>query len=218
MSNQNQLARSHPRLLIAATAGLAIALFLPGSWNFITRTLTGWNVAVWAYLLLMGWLMARASQARVRKIAEQEDNSGVMVLAMLSAGATLSLVAIVFELSSAKGLGPDLRLFHYVFTGVTVLSSWLLLAMIYTFHYARLFYRSPESQRSLRFPDDEKNPDYWDFLYFSMTIAVAAQTSDISVMSGAMRKAVLAQSVMSFLFNAAIVGMSINIAAGMVGS
>lgn len=53
---------------------------------------------------------------------------------------------------------------------------------------------------------------------FSMTIAVAAQTSDISVKSGAMRKAVLAQSVMSFLFNAAIVGMSINIAAGMVGS
>ena len=51
-----------------------------------------------------------------------------------------------------------------------------------------------------------------------MTIAVAAQTSDISVMSGAMRKAVLAQSVMSFLFNAAIIGMSINIAAGMVGS
>jgi uncharacterized membrane protein len=218
MSNRNQLARSHPRLLIALITGLAIAFFLPRSWNLITRTLTGWNIAVWAYLLLMGWLMARASQARVRKIAEQEDNNGVSVLVILSAAAVLSLVAIIFELSSAKGLAADVRLFHYVFTAVTVLSSWLLLAVIYTFHYARLYYRSPSDKRSLRFPDDEQNPDYWDFLYFSLTIAVAAQTSDISVMSRTMRKAVMAQSVISFVFNAAIIGMSINIAAGMVGS
>jgi len=218
MLNKNQLARSHPRLFVALITGLAIAFLLPRSWNLITRTLTGWNIAVWAYLLLMGWLMARASQARVRKIAEQEDNNGVSVLVILSAAAVLSLVAIIFELSSAKGLAADLRLFHYVFTAVTVLSSWLLLAVIYTFHYARLYYRSPADRRSLRFPDDEQNPDYWDFLYFSLTIAVAAQTSDISVMSRTMRKAVMAQSVISFIFNAAIIGMSINIAAGMVGS
>jgi uncharacterized membrane protein len=142
----------------------------------------------------------------------------VSVLVILSAAAVLSLVAIIFELSSAKGLAADVRLFHYVFTAVTVLSSWLLLAVIYTFHYARLYYRSPSDKRSLRFPDDEQNPDYWDFLYFSLTIAVAAQTSDISVMSRTMRKAVMAQSVISFVFNAAIIGMSINIAAGMVGS
>jgi uncharacterized membrane protein len=37
-------------------------------------------------------------------------------------------------------------------------------------------------------------------------------------MSHALRKAVLAQSVLSFLFNAAIIGLSINIAAGLVGS
>ena len=37
--------------------------------------------------------------------------------------------------------------------------------------------------RALGFPDKETNPDYWDFLYFSFTIAVAAQTSDIAVLS-----------------------------------
>lgn len=219
MSNRKQLAKNHPRLMFAFAAGVALALFLPSSWNLVTRTLTGWNAAVWAYLLLMGWLMARASHAKtVRSIAEQEDNSGVTVLAMLSMGATLSLVAIVYELSSAKATTPDLRVFDSVFTAVTVLSSWLLLAMIFTLHYARLFYRSSEEKRALRFPDDEKNPDYWDFAYFSFTIAVAVQTSDISVMSGTMRKVVLAQSVISFIFNAAIIGLSINIAAGIVGS
>jgi len=33
-----------------------------------------------------------------------------------------------------------------------------------------------------------------------------------------MRKAVLSQSVLGFLFNAAIIGMSINVAAGLIGS
>jgi uncharacterized membrane protein len=37
------------------------------------------------------------------------------------------------------------------------------------------------------------------------------------VMSRELRKVVLAQSVLSFLFNVAIVGLSINIAAGLLG-
>jgi uncharacterized membrane protein len=45
---------------------------------------------------------------------------------------------------------------------------------------------------------------------------VAVQTSDITVLSRSMRKAVLAQSVLSFFFNAAILGLSINIAASAV--
>jgi len=55
-------------------------------------------------------------------------------------------------------------------------------------------------------------------LYFSYTIAVAAQTSDVSVMSRSMRKIVLAQSILSFFFNLAILGLSINIAASLVGN
>jgi uncharacterized membrane protein len=151
-------------------------------------------------------------------MAEQEDNSGLLVLVTLSVAATLSLAAIVLELASAKNLSGSGRTFHYVFTGVTVLGSWLLVATSYTFHYANLFYRSPPEKRALRFPDGEQNPDYWDFLYVSFTIAVAAQTSDVCIMSRAMRKAVMAQSILSFLFNAAIIGMSINIAAGLLGS
>jgi uncharacterized membrane protein len=61
-------------------------------------------------------------------------------------------------------------------------------------------------------------PGYWDFLYFSFTIGVAAQTADVSVMRTPARKIVLAQSVLSFIFNAAIIGMAINIAAGGIGA
>jgi uncharacterized membrane protein len=219
MKTKKQLAKNHPRLMLALIAGAVLAMFLPDSWSMVTRTLTGWNIGVWTYLLLIGWVMVSTSHSQtVRQFAEREDNSAMTVLVMLSGAAALSLVAIVYELSSAKTAAPEARLFDAVFTAITVSSSWLLLAVIFTLHYARLFYRSPGEKRALKFPDDETNPDYWDFAYFSFTIAVAVQTSDVAVMSRTMRKAVLAQSVMSFVFNAAIIGLSINIAASLVGS
>ncbi len=182
------------------------------------RALTAWNAGVWFYLLSITWVMVRANHAKVRRMAEQEDSSAVAVLAMLSIAAIISIAAIVQVLATAKDLPFSDRLGHYAFTGITILGSWLFVGMLFTFHYAHMFYRSPAGMRALTFPDKEPNPDYWDFLYFSFTIAVAAQTSDVIVMSRSMRKVVLAQSILSFLFNVAILGLSINIAAGLVGT
>lgn len=219
MPKIHPLEHSRKRLMASMVfISLVVGLLTPDAWQVVTRVLTGWNVAVWANLLQMGWLMTTASHKHVQAIAEREDNNTVTVLTILSIAAVLSLVAIALELTSARGLPDTVKWLHYLFTAVTVIGSWLLVAAIYTFHYARLFYRSPVGQRALRFPEGELNPDYWDFLYFSFTIAVAAQTSDVTVMSRSMRKAVLAQSVLSFVFNAAIIGMSINLAAGLIGS
>jgi uncharacterized membrane protein len=214
----HQFVRTRPRLATAIGAGVIVGLALPLQWNPVTRALIGWNVTVWFYLCLMGWLMMRASHARVRTIAEQEDRGAVVILAVMSIAAIGSLAAIILELSTVKSLTLSRRLVHYAFTGSTIFGSWCLVATLFTFHYARIFYQSPIELRALRFPDNEGNPNYWDFLYFSFTIAVAAQTSDISVMSRSMRKTVLAQSVLCFLFNVAIIGLSINIAASLMGS
>lgn len=195
-----------------------MGLTLPAHLNAITRLLIGWNVTVWLYVCLMGWLMVRANHDKVRRIAAQEDKGALVILIIMSLTAVASLAAIIFELSTVKDLSLSQHLIHYGFTGATVLGSWLLVGILFTFHYALMFYRSPVTQRALLFPDNETNPDYWDFLYFSFTIAVAAQTSDVAVMSRSMRKTVLAQSILCFLFNVAIIGLSINIAAGLLGA
>ena len=210
--------RTRPRLAAAILIGAAIGVAIPGPTRMITRALIGWNVAVWLYLCFVAWLMARAKHARVRKIAEQEDKSAVAVLAIMSIAAVASLAAIVMELSAVKGMPNPARLAPYAFTGATVFGSWCLVGVMFTFHYARMFYNPDSEQSPLRFPENQLLPDYWDFLYFSFTIAVAAQTSDITVMTSGIRKVVLAQSILSFFFNVAILGFSINIAAGLVGS
>lgn len=210
--------RIHPHLTSAVLAGIAVGLALPWQWNPVMRALIGWNVTVWFYLCLMGWLMISASHVSVRKVAEREDKSAIVILAIMSIAAIVSIAAIILELSFVKSLPFSHRWVHYAFTWFTVFGSWCLVATLFTFHYARIFYRSPIDRRALSFPDKEENLDYWDFLYFSFTIAVAAQTSDVTVMSHSMRKTVLAQSILSFLFNVAILGLSINIAASLIGS
>ena len=122
------------------------------------------------------------------------------------------------ELAGAGDLDTSHKLLRYGFTGVTVIGSWLLIGMIFSVHYARLFYTWDGKEPALRFAEGLKKPDYWDFLYFSFTIGVAVQTADVGVATRDIRKIVLAQSLIGFVFNTAILGFSINIAAGLVGS
>ena len=206
-----------PRLVGTFLFALCSLFFLPQHWSWASRALLSWNVGVWSYLCLMGFLMSRANHHHVKAMALREDRSAVMVLVVLSLSAIISIGAIVLELAGTRELAADLRALKYLFAGATVLGSWALLGVIFCFHYAVLFYQSPERQRALRFPDDEAQPDFWDFLYFSFTIGVAAQTSDVMVISRSARKTVLALSVLSFFFNVAVLGFSINIAAGLVG-
>jgi uncharacterized membrane protein len=207
-----------PYLAIAIAIGTGVMFVLPARWQLITRALTAWNIGVWFYLLTVGWLMMRAGTSDVRTTSEQEDKSAAAVLAILSVAAVISLAAIVLELATSRQLPFSDRFGRYVFTGFTIVGSWLLVGTVFTFHYAHMFYRSPPDRRPLSFRGNEQDPDYWDFLYFSFTIAVAVQTSDVLITTRSMRKVVLAQSVLSFLFNAAILGLSINIVATLVGS
>jgi uncharacterized membrane protein len=215
--NRYRLFHSHPRLMSASAIGIIVGAGLPHGWGLSLKCLIGWNIAVWLYLGMTSWVVLRGDPRQITRLAEQEEANAVFALSVMSVGAMISLAAIVIELASAKSMTGDQRLTHYGLTAATVLGSWLLVSVIYSFHYAHLYYRSHTGNKPLRFPDDTLEAGYWDFLYFSFTIAVAAQTSDVSIHSTTARKAVLAQSVLSFVFNAAIIGMSINIAAGLVG-
>ena len=205
----------HPRLLIAVMLGAGAGVLVPDQWRLVTRILVGWNIMIWSYLMMMGWLMLRANHTRMLKIASQEDEHGATILAMFSIATVASLVAIVLELSTHE-LKPGIPLFRYLLTSATILGSWFFTGVLFTFHYSRMYYLSPENRRPLKFPDDDQHPDYWDFLYFSFTIAVAAQTADVSIMNRSMRKIVLAQSILSFLFNMVIIGSSINVFASLI--
>jgi uncharacterized membrane protein len=87
-------------------------------------------------------------------------------------------------------------------------------------HYAHLFYDPAERKDAgkilggLEFPET-KEPDYWDFVYFSLVIGMTCQVSDVQVTARHMRHLVTAQGVIAFFYNTVIVALAVNIAAGL---
>ncbi len=208
--------RTRPRLLTAALVGLLAALLVPGIDHAVTRSLLGWNVGVWLYLVLVGTLMLQADHEHLRRAAIAQSESAATVLTLVIVAAAASIVAIVIELAAAKQ-GARHGWSHVLFALTTVAGSWLLLPTLFAMNYASVYYRNPHGS-GLRFPEPEEKgfrPDYADFLYFSFTIAVASQTADVSITSRSMRRLVLLQSVLSFVFNTTILALTINIAAGL---
>ena len=210
--------RSRPYLVGASVLGVAVGLFVPGHHDDLQRALIGWNSGVWSYLLTMAWIMFRADHSRVRAIAEKQDESGGAVLAAVVVGAILSMYAIVTELANMKEASEHVKAFHYGFTALTVIGSWLLVGVMYCLHYAHIYYSASKHALPLAFPDEHTQPNYWDFLYFSFTLSIAVQTSDVSVRTRDMRKLVLGHCVLAFFFNLAILGLSVNIAASLVNT
>jgi len=209
--------RTRPRMFICAAIGVAVGALTPGIDHAVTRSLLGWNVSVWLFLLLMGLLMLRADHEHLRRSAIAQSEGASVVLTVAIVAAVVSIVAIVIELAAAKGSGERNALPHVLFALATVTGSWLLLPTLFAMNYATLYYRSHRGD-GLRFPEPEAEafrPDYADFLYFSFTIAVASQTADVSITNRPMRRLVLLQSVLSFAFNTTILAFTINIAASL---
>lgn len=211
----HRLTRSHPRLSIAALAGLLSGWLLPAH-DWIEHVLFGWNVGVWLYLVLILWLTVKATPDKVRKVASIEDENAGLVLFTVSIAAIASLAAVTLQLAAGGKMAGGPTVLQYAFTGFTVAGSWLLIGAVFSLHYAHLFYTSQQHKPVLRFVDDERHPDYWDFHYFSYTISVAVQTSDVSVAGRQMRRVVLAHSLVGFVFNTAILGLTINMAASLI--
>lgn len=210
--------RSRPHLTLAIVLGAAAWPLLPDDWSFSTRLLSAWNIAVWIYLVTMGSMMMRADHHRVKQIAARQDERAPVVLAGLSVASVMSLVAVFSQLSGVNDMSAHERALHYGFTLLTLLGSWFLLGTLFCFHYAHLYYLAEADKRPLLFPGNPEEPNYWDFLYFAFTLSVAVQTSDVQVMTRDMRKLVLGQSVLCFFFNLVVLGLSVNLAAGLINA
>ena len=208
--------RYHPRLWIAVVAGALAFFLLPGGWELISRILVSWNVGVALFLVLIFTWMTRMSPELICSRYIDEDESAPFILAVVVLAALLSVAAIVQPLATLKHVTGTERVAHMVLVAVTLVSSWLLVPTMFTTHYADMFYSASEEERPLQFPKTSR-PAFWDFAYFSFTIAAACQTSDVSTTNQTVRKVVIVHTLVSFFFNASILGFAINVTAGLIG-
>ena len=95
---------ARPRLSASVVIGVLVFLLLPVRYSLLTRTLVSWDITAWLYLISLWWLMLRATPCRIRQIARTQDESAAKVLSLVCLTSVMSLVAILFELSSVKHL------------------------------------------------------------------------------------------------------------------
>ena len=210
-----RIIRSRPRLFSSAALGILVTLALalvPGL-RPVTRFLLGWDVGVGVYLALAAHMMVGSDVHRIRRRAPTQDEGGATILALTVLAALASLAAIFAHLGSGDGLGRPLG--RLVFVAVTIWLSWTFIHTMFALHYAHEFYDRHDGG-GMAFPGGEKEPDYWDFVYFSFVIGMTSQVSDVGVTSKAVRRTVIAHGVVAFFFNVALLALTINLAASAI--
>ena len=208
---------AHHRLFISLGIAAAVCLAVPWSWHWATRAVVTW-IAYSASALIMTWyVILSADPSEAAREACIQDSSRTAIFIFVVLAAIFSVFAVGAELGTAKGLDRAYLAGHILFSLVAIFTSWSLVHTVFTLRYAHVFYDTPtndEAHGGLAFPDEQK-PDYLDFAYFSFTIGMCFQTSDVSITSRRLRRLALVHSVISFCFNLAILGLSINMISGL---
>lgn len=214
-----RLMRARPRIFIAAALAVAVGLLLPTSLvgHLVTRLLVSWNVGTCLYVLLAAIMMIRSSQNHMRHRAQLQDDGEVAILILVVISAIASLVAIAAELAVVKDIHGVLKVAHIALAGLTVISSWAFIQIMFAIHYAHDYYAALSQNRSkgLQFPEDEQ-PDYGDFFYFAAIIGTSGQTADVSFTSKSMRRIGSVHCILAYLFNTTVLALLINIGASLL--
>jgi len=207
-----------PKVYLAILAGGVTAALLPHTSGSV-RTALAADIGFLVYLALSLRIMMTHGSEGMRKQAARQDDGAIVILIIVLVAIALSLWTIFGVLSEARQEGGGAKALHTAVAGMTILLSWLVNQVAFTFHYAHEFYRPDDSagQRpeGLDFPEDS-SPDYWDFFYFATSIGAASQTSDVAVRSKALRRLVTLHAIVSFFFNTAVLALAINIGASLI--
>ncbi len=181
--------------------GTAIAASFVNVWQ--KSVMLGFDTASLCFLISLWPIIRDGETSLIKQHAEQNDaNRGVLLFVAAIITAVL-FVTIIMELS-ASGKPPAVLIVS------TLVLAWLFSNMVYTLHYAHMFYGHANKGSGLEFPDRPK-PDYWDFMYFAFTLGMTFQTSDVDITDPHIRRAALGQCAAAFIFNIGVLAFTINI-------
>jgi uncharacterized membrane protein len=215
-----RLVRLHGRLVISIIVGAAVTLgLLALNLHTATRLLFGWDTGILVYLALIYSVARRGDIARLRQRAAEEDEGAIILLLFTFAAAITSLAAIVIEVGGSQGETGLHAGLSVALTMCTIVLSWFFVHTEFALHYAHEFYGKGRDRKmgGLNFPGT-RAPDYWDFLYFSLVIAMTSQVSDVQITSRSLRGVAAMHGVLSFFFNLGILALTVNMLSNLIGA
>jgi uncharacterized membrane protein len=203
------------RLGIAAPLGVVAAAAVGSTVGWPYAPAAGWIVAALIYLawtwLLVFPMDAEATEEHASRHADDDSGPRIMDLIVVLASIA-SLTGVAYLLVAESAVGGDVAA---ATVGIlSVAAAWLAVHTAFMLRYARLYF--PE--RAIDFNQKDIAPTYADFAYLAFTVGMTYQVSDTDLLTQQVRRTVLFQALVSFLFGAIILAMTINLVAGLLNS
>jgi uncharacterized membrane protein len=178
-------------------------------------TMLAFDLAAAVFLVSLWPLLQTRDAQGIRAYAMRNDANRALLLTLSVAVSLVVLVSVFSELlekSSPKAATVTLII-------ATLSLAWLFSNTVYALHYAHVFYRQAQGKPAgkdtggLDFPDT-KEPNYWDFIYFSFTLGMTFQTSDTAMTTTQMRRIATFHCLAAFVFNLGVLAFTINVLGG----
>ncbi len=208
-----------PRFLvftIAFVVGLAVAIplklhYAPAGYSPLRATAHGamiaFDLAAAIFLVLIVQVLRHGGADEMRRASQANDANRAFLLIVTVVTTTIIMVAVVTE-----KLDGDSSPFVVALVLTSLTLAWIFSNTVYALHYAHLYYlpaQDGEDSCGINFPDCD-DPDYWDFVYFSFTLGMTFQTSDVEIRSRRMRRIVTGHCLAAFVFNLGVLAFTIN--------
>jgi len=196
------------RASVAVAAGIAVLIAVAPFLGIATGLVAGWAALALTAAIWMGVIVWPMDAAATRSHAEAEDpgRSVAALVAVIGSVASLGAVGIVLIETADR---PEIE--SYLLAAIAVISvaaSWTLIQMDYMLRIARIYYSEPVGGIDFNQDDD---PQYTDFAYFSLGVGMGYQVSDTNVRTNQIRRVVIGQALLAYLFGAVIVGTVVNL-------
>ncbi len=204
------------RLAATAVIGLAAGFAVVASHRQYYAPAAGWIAAALVYLLwtwAVTWPMD-SEETRRHALLHERDGTRRLAHLIIALASLISLAGVGYLFHATSGDKPDVAA---GLVGVlSVVVSWVVFPTIYTLRYARLYYNAPDpTNPGMDFEGGP--PSYLDFAYVAFTIGMCFSVPDNGLSSRKLRKSVLSQGVLSYLFGTIIIATTMNLVSGLAG-
>ena len=212
---------AHIRILISLAVALIIFLLtgrVPAAFRFILI----WNGFTFAILVLLWITILTARSNEVKRIAAMQDTTRWITFIFVLVASFVSLFTVILVLRTLGNKETGYA-YHVGFSILSVILSWNLIHTVFAVRYTHLYYNLLTEEKNtvkdlkggLIFPTDT-TPDYLELVYFSYTIGMTFQVSDIQITSRRIRHLALFHAALSFTYNTVILALGITIISGLI--
>jgi uncharacterized membrane protein len=205
-------------LFVAVMAGTVAWTVLLDHAHWINALVRGFNLAAIVFTISL-WPLSRDHTAAQMRLHSAQNNANRALVLLITVVVMLAiLAAIASDLPSARH-GDSWAVIKLVFT---LAMAWSFTNLVFMLHYAHVYYSPPPDRLGpdgaahhggFDFPGTPE-PDYWDFLYFSFTAGMSFAASDVNVTTGRVRRVLVVQCLLSFVFNIGVIAFTINALSG----